>query len=145
MGERRSRAGLYLLEFVAVLLLFSFSAAVTVRLFWQSHELSRRAEEQSFAMLAAQSLIEEQKARLGEAGFALAGGEPAKVYFDAAWNRVGDSESAAYEAAISVSRRGSGDGAPALFTLSVEITAGGRPVCDLSGSALAGGFGGGST
>lgn len=85
----RSKAGIFLLEFIIVLLVFSLSSIVTVRLFSTSHRIQQQVENTDKAVIYSQNISELLKACDGS-NDALADiiGENGTVYLDKNWNET---------------------------------------------------------
>lgn len=82
--NRRSRSGLFLLEFLSSLLIFALCAAVCMQLFAAAHGLTRRTRAENKAALLAQSTaacIQSQNGDL-DAACRLMGGSGPTLYFD---------------------------------------------------------------
>ena len=98
----RSKSGLFLIELVIVILVFSLSAAVCLRLFFQSRLISNESRNLSQASLSVQSVADCYKAMDGDfnktAEF-LGGSleeDTIDFYYNDMWERVGSIDDASY-------------------------------------------------
>ena len=96
MSGGRTRSGVFLLEFVIILLVFSLSCAVCVQLFAAAQGLRERSEEKDAAVAETSSICERLKA-CADADAALSG-LPADgaIYYDGGWRRC-EAGGAVYE------------------------------------------------
>ena len=90
----RSKSSLFLIELIIVILVFSLSAAVCLRMFFQSRLISNESRNISQAALAVQSVADSYKSQGGdyEKTAKLLGGtiQDEKIYFyySSIWERV---------------------------------------------------------
>lgn len=87
-----SNSGLFLIEFMIVLLFFSISAAVCVSIFVHAHSLNKESGEKNQALLLAQSAAEQLKAS-GEDILKEMGAEKIEngaylFYYDESWKQT---------------------------------------------------------
>lgn len=106
----RSKSGLFLIELVAVILIFSLSAALCLRIFFRSRQVEAESRNLSYASLAVQSAADCYKSANGDIvkvadllSGSLSNGE-LFLYYDADWNRVFDeTSSSAYVSIMELS------------------------------------------
>lgn len=90
----RSKSSLFLIELVIVILVFSLSAAVCLRLFFQSRQISDQSRNISEASLAVQSVADIYKGSNGDfnktADFlkGTIADDTISFYYDSVWERV---------------------------------------------------------
>ena len=89
---RNSRSSLFLMELVVVILFFSLSSAVCVRLFVKAHQIDQSTVNMNHAMLWIQNYAEEFRSNPVEVN--------ETVYFDKEWNACEGSSSALYSVSI---------------------------------------------
>lgn len=107
----RSHLQGFFIELAVVLLFFSFSAAIDLRLFAEGSRLSRESQEVNRAVLAAQDLAEN-----------IAAGDPitdgTQVYYDQEWQKT--NAPASFMAEISVAAESVETGQLAYYTIAVS-------------------------
>jgi type II secretory pathway pseudopilin PulG len=91
----RSKSGLFLIELIVVILVFSLSAATCLNLFFRSRQISIESRMLSHASMAVQSAADCYKSAAGDLKRTaeLTGGElhdegTLTLYYDAFWERV---------------------------------------------------------
>lgn len=98
----RSKSSLFLIEILAVILLFALSAGVCLRLFFQSRQISRESINLSRASLEVQSAADCYKALDGDIDGAaeILGGVVSdgalSVYYDGEWVQTEGADGASY-------------------------------------------------
>lgn len=98
----RSKSGLFLIELIVVILIFSLSAATCLRLFFQSRQIAAESKNLSYASLAVQSTADCYKSSGGdiEKVAEMLGGsivnDQLYLYYDADWSRAEDDGAAPY-------------------------------------------------
>ncbi len=106
----RSKAGLFLLEFTIMLLIFALASTVTLRLFAKSNEIQRTVTQVDAAVVYAQSAVEQLKACDGQdAALTAIFGSGQVVYLDAEFAAVGR-DSAVYTARATLTKVDSAGG-----------------------------------
>ncbi|MEG0751527.1 MAG: hypothetical protein RR998_06740 [Oscillospiraceae bacterium] len=110
MSCGRSKSGVFLLEFVIMLLVFSLASAVCIQLFATARTLELNAAKLDEAEAAATTLSEKLKASDGsEPSLHDCAGENFTAAYDAAWNTCTPS-AAVYTARTQLSRESGANG-----------------------------------
>jgi len=129
----RSKAGLFLIELIVVITVFSVSAAVCLRIFFMAHQLSVESRNLSHASVEVQSAADCYKSMKGDihatAEFLDGDCGPDGVlylYYDEHWERVDVLEAASFSVSVTETAPGKGrilaedtDGA-AIFSVNVR-------------------------
>ena len=98
----RSKSSLFLIELVIVILVFSLSAAVCLRMFFQSRQISSRSRNISQASLAVQSVADCYRSMKGDyektADFLDGTTLHSTIcfYYNSVWESVGSKEEASF-------------------------------------------------
>ncbi len=100
--QHAPKATLFLMELVIVIFFFSICAAICVNMFGSAQQMANDSENLSRAVVEARSAASCYKATDGDLektarlldGVQL--GDSAAVYFDEAWNKIADSETAQF-------------------------------------------------
>lgn len=112
----KSKSGLFLIELIVVILIFSLSAATCLRLFFQSRQIATESKNLSYASLAVQSTADCYKSSGGDVKKVaeMLGGsivdDRLYLYYDADWNRAADDGTAPYSVSIRELAPGAGEG-----------------------------------
>jgi len=112
-NRSKSKSSLFLMEMIVTILFFSIASAICVRLFAESHILSRQADELNMAVAVSQSFIEVMRGTDGSMDALLEqfpdaeriNNDVLEQYYDTDYNEC-TSEEACYVAEITLSNTG---------------------------------------
>ena len=90
---RNSRSSLFLMELVIVILFFSLSSAVCVKLFVKAHQMDQNTVNMNHAMIWIQNYAEQFRANPTDMN--------ETIYLDKDWNACGSSTTALYSVSVS--------------------------------------------
>ena len=104
--KTRSRSALFLLELVIVILAFSLSAAICLRVFFQSRLISNESRDISHAALAVQTVADSYKAmngdldRTAELLDGTSDADSVSFYYNSVWEHITDLSAASFTVTI---------------------------------------------